>query len=441
VTGSTDCKVGYIGVDVLNNATICNEASGLLRAGVPLEVVSVYRHERPTYYQDENLDELRKRVTHIFPASRAEMLKAAVASPFVFGFRFWSMLGKAAFGPAEGLRQRLTLIYQILPALVLAMRWRRLPIGHIHAHWAHTATSVAMHAAELLGVGFSFTGHANDLFVHRVALLAKVQRARFIVCISEYHKQLYIGLGADPDRLKVVYCGIDTDRFVIPSQKETAPRPRIVGVGRLVEKKGFHDLISACAILLQKGVQFECLIAGSGPERADLEAKVSAMNLEGIVRITGETVLQENLPGLLGSASVFALPCVRDRDGDMDGLPQVLIEALLCGVPCVSTKLVGIPDIIRNGQTGILVPPGDVDELAGALSTLIADPELSAKLGCEGREWALEHFSLNEAVSRLSRLFKIAVSERGSAPPAIDLPSSIVEANRSRGKARSGVAV
>ena len=441
MTGTQRERVGYIGVDVLNNATICNEASGLLRAGVPLEIVSVYRHDRPTYYRDDNLDELRRSVTHIFPASRQEVLKAVVASPFVFGRRFGSMLGKAVFGPAEGFRQRLTLIYQILPALVLAMRWRRLPIGHIHAHWAHTATSVAMHAAELLGIGFSFTGHANDLFVHRVALLAKVQRARFIVCISEYHKQLYIGLGASPDRLKVVYCGIDTDRFVVPPRKETPARPRIVGVGRLVEKKGFHDLISACAILSRKGIEFECLIAGSGPERADLEAKVTALNLEGIVKITGETVLQESLPDLLGSSSIFALPCVRDRHGDMDGLPQVLIEALLCGVTAVSTKLVGIPDIIRDGRTGILVTPGAVDELADALSTLLADPELSATLGAQGRDWALEQFSLQEAVSRLSRLFKVAASEPGSAPPAIDLQSSIVDANRSRGKTRSGVAV
>ena len=350
------------------------------------------------------------------------------------------MIFKAAFGPAEGLRERLTLLYQILPALVLAMRWRNRPIGHIHAHWAHTATSVAMHAAELLGVGFSFTGHANDLFVHKVALLAKVRRARFIVCISEYHRRLYIDLGADPARLKVVYCGIDTERFTIEPPQMPSARPRIVGVGRLVEKKGFHDLIAACAILRTAGHRFECVIAGSGPERERLAAEVTRLGLDDLVRITGEPVLQEDLPGLLCSAGIFALPCVRDRDGDMDGLPQVLIEALLCGIPAVSTELVGIPDIILNGRTGLLVKPGDVEDLADAIGLLLTSPDLAARLGRQGREWALEHFGLDEAVSRLERLFHTAVSEPASAPPSIELLSAIAETRSTRPLAASGIA-
>ena len=434
-------RIGYVGVDVLNNATVCNEGSGLLAAGVPLEVVSVYRHDRPTYYQDDHLNALRESVTHLFPLSPLEVVKAVIASSFVFGRRYWSMIFKAAFGPAEGFRERLTLLYQILPALVLALRWRNRPIGHIHAHWAHTATSVAMHAAELLGVGFSFTGHANDLFVHRVALVAKVRRARFIVCISEYHRRLYIDLGADPARLKVVYCGIDTERFKISPLQKPSDRPRIVGVGRLVEKKGFHDLIAACAILRTAGHRFECVIAGSGPEQERLAAEVTRLGLDDVVRITGEPVLQEDLPGLLCSAGIFALPCVRDRDGDMDGLPQVLIEAILCGIPAVSTELVGIPDIIRNGRTGLLVKPGDVEDLADALGLLLTSPDLAARLGRQGREWALEHFGLDEAVSRLDRLFRAAVSEPGPSPPSIELLSAIAETRSTRPLTVSGIAV
>ncbi len=434
-------RIGYIGVDVLNNATVCNEASGLLAAGVPLEVVSVHRHDRPTFYQDQSLDTLQKSVTHLFPLCLFEAARAVLTAPFVYGRRFWTMLGNAAFGPAEGARQRITLVVQILPALILAARWRNRSIGHIHAHWAHTATSVAMHAAELLGVGFSFTGHANDLFVHRVALVAKVRRARFIVCISEYHRQFYIRLGAEPLRLKVVYCGIDTERFTSAPKAVKSARPRIVSVGRLVEKKGFHDLIAACAVLREAGHDFECVIAGSGPEQAKLVAEITTLRLEGVVTVTGRTVLQEDLPGLLGTAEVFALPCVRDRDGDMDGLPQVIIEALLCGVPTVSTELVGIPDIIRDGQTGLLVSPGDVAALADAIGLLLTTPELAQRLGTQGREWALSHFGLDEAVSRLERLFLTAAREPGTGALAIEMPSSIAETRSAHPKLRSEISV
>ena len=117
---------------------------------------------------------------------------------------------------------------------------------------------------------------------------------------------------------------------------------------------------------------------------------------------------------------------------DMDGLPQVLIEALLCGIPAVSTELVGIPDIIRHGQTGLLVKPGDVEDLANALGLLLTSPDLAARLGRQGRDWALEHFGLDEAIGRLEQLFRAAISEPGSHPPPIELLSAIAEMRSAR---------
>lgn len=406
-------KIGYIGVDVLNNATVCNEATGLLKAGVPLEVVSVYKQNKATFYQDDSLDLLRNSIQNLYPLGTVRVLTCLLAAPFVFGSRFWTTALKAVFGPAEGWRERLTVIYQFLPSVVLAMQWRRRNIGHIHAHWAHTATSIAMHTSGMLGIGFSFTGHANDLFVHRIGLLAKVRRARFIVCISEYHRRFYLDLGADPARLPVVYCGIDLTRFRPETGSGQEASKRIVSVGRLVEKKGFADLISACAILKDRERDFECVIAGTGPLFHELDEQIKARSLESQVRLTGKTVLQEDLPGLLRSACVTALPCVRDRDGDMDGLPQVLIESLLCGIPAVSTRLVGIPDLVRHGQTGLLVEPGDVKALADALEEFLANPFLSKELGEQGEVWARAHFSLEQSVLRLARLFCEAANQPG----------------------------
>jgi len=417
--------IGYIGVDVLNNATICNEAAGLIGAGVPLDIVSVYRFDRPTYYRNDSLAGhslagLGGRVHSLYPLGLVATLWAMICAPWIFGFRFWKTLAKLMVSPVEGWRQRARIYWHFVPAVCLAIYWRKKPIGHIHAHWAHTATTIAMHAAELLGIGFSFTGHANDLFVHRVALKAKLRRARFVVCISEYHRQFYLAHGADPARLKVVYCGIDMDRFQPSDHRDihSIPlRPLILGVGRLVEKKGFHDLLAACAELRERGLNFECVIAGSGPQEKLLRELVVGLRLEDHVTITGKAVLQEDLQQLLRSATIFALPCVKDRDGDLDGLPQVLIEAMACAVPVVSTRLVGIPDLVRDGWNGLLVPPGQTTALADALESLIRDSQWASGLGIRGMVWARLHFGRGETIHRLRQLFLWASATPGRNPP------------------------
>jgi hypothetical protein len=201
---STPRRIGYIGVDVLNNATVCNESVGLLRAGAPLDVVSVHPVERPTYSKGDALQLLRP--TALYPLGWGRTAGDLCRAPWLFGGRFWRALAGAFTCPAEDWRSRLRILAHFVPGVRLALRWRGEDVGHIHAHWAHTATTIAMHAAALLGVGFSFTGHANDLFVYRVGLTGKVRRARFVVAISEYHRQFYLELGADPRRLEVVYC-------------------------------------------------------------------------------------------------------------------------------------------------------------------------------------------------------------------------------------------
>ncbi|WP_422923018.1 glycosyltransferase family 4 protein [Singulisphaera sp. PoT] len=418
-------RIGYLGMDVLNNATVCNEAMGLIEAGVPLEVVSIYPVKKATFHQKESLCGLHDRVQSIYPLRRFRVVLALLCAPLLFGWRFWSMLSKAVFGPAEGPRQRMNLIFQTIPATVLAVKWRNKGIRHIHAHWANAATSVAMHAAELLGIGFSFTGHANDLFIQRIGLRAKIQRARFIVCISEFHRRFYVELGADPARVPVIYCGVDVDRLAdTASDVPKAIPTRIVSVGRLVEKKGFTDLIAACALLRADGHSFECIIAGSGPEHYNLTQLIQDYQLEDVVYLSGRNVLQEDLPYLLASSQIFALPCVRDRDGDMDGLPQVLMEALACGVPTVSTRLVGIPDLVRDGQNGLLVEAEDVRGLTLALSRLLNFPHLATHLGEQGQSWVREHFSRDECVQRLKSLFVWAADQPGNSSPEPIYPSA-----------------
>ena len=399
-------RIGYLGVDVLNNATICNEAEGLTAGGVDLDIISVYRVDQPTYHHGDSLGAWSDQVRSLYPVRPLAMIRDLLSAPFVFGRRFWATLRKSLTMPAEGIRERLKILAHVLPAIVLAHYWRRRQITHIHAHWAHTATTIAMHAAEMLGVGFSFTGHANDLFVHRVGLVGKLRRARFVVCISEFHRRFYLALGADPATLCVVYCGIDTECYESRSDgDELFGPPQILGVGRLVEKKGFLDLIAACSLLRDRGIAFSCKIAGSGAEESDLRARIARAGLEDLLTLPGRNVRQEDLPDLIRGSRVMALPCVRDREGDMDGLPQVLIEAMACGIPVISTRLVGIPDLVRSGAHGQLVEPGDVTGLADALEVLLRDPVLAASQGREAFRWVRIHFSRAESVRRLKTLF------------------------------------
>ncbi len=418
-------RVGYIGVDVLNNATICNEAAGLLELGVPLAIATVKTFEKATF--NEGLDELAAvRAAMISVGSMPKSLRIAdaILAPVRFPIGFWRMLIQAILTPCEGPRQKAAFLSQILPAIAIASEWRRLgyDIRHLHAHWAHTATGVAMHIGRLIGVGYSMTGHANDLFVHRVALRPKVLSARFVHCIAEYHRLFYLALGAKAERLPVVYCGIDTRRFDAGAFSRPSEAPAtFVGVGRLVEKKGFRELIEACRILKDRGKSFQCVIAGSGPEEKSLREHIERHGVGDVVSITGKAVPQADLPSLLGQFRFMALPCVKDSEGDMDGLPQVLMESMACGRPAVSTKLVGIPDLIRDGIDGLLVTTGNVPELADALERMLADDALVDRMGESGAEFVRRNFDRASNVKRVAELFSWAIAHPGGSPPPAEL--------------------
>jgi glycosyltransferase involved in cell wall biosynthesis len=263
-----------------------------------------------------------------------------------------------------------------------------------------------MYGAWLLGVPFSFTGHAVDLFRDRAALADKIQRAEFIVCISQFHRAFYQSHGARDEQLHLVYCGIDANVFRFQRAPRPGQRPRILSVGRLIEKKGFHDLIDACRTLADRHVDFECVIAGSGPIEAELRRRITEGGLAERVHVTGTPILQDELPEFLARADIYAQPCVWSKDGDVDGTPRTLMEAMACGLPAVATRLAGIPDIIEHERSGLLVEPGNVVQLADALERLVTDPGLADRLARGGREQILEKFQIDECLERLANLFR-----------------------------------
>jgi len=298
---------------------------------------------------------------------------------------------------------------------------RHEPAGHLHAHFAHGPCTTALFASELTGTPFSFTAHAKDIFVQEEDFLrTKLARARFAVTCTAFNRERLAEV-CGAARLHCIYHGVDLRRF---SARREAPRgapPRILSVGRLVPKKGFPTLLRALARLAERGVAFQGTLIGSGPQRAELEALLRELGLGGRVELLGP-MTQDELLGHYAVADCVALACQVQDDGDRDGIPNVLVEAAALGVPVVSTRISGIPELVLDGETGLLVPPGDVGALADALERVLRDRAFADSLARAGRARVEELYDLERNTARLGSIF------RGALAGACPLTSPVAEA-------------
>jgi colanic acid/amylovoran biosynthesis glycosyltransferase len=199
-----------------------------------------------------------------------------------------------------------------------------------------------------------------------------------------------------------VYNGVDVSRFSPADFSGTVPV--ICSIGRLIEKKGFGDLIAACGVLRNNARDFECRIIGEGPLEQELRAQIAAAGLEKLVQLTGPRT-QAQIATELAGATVFVLPCRRESDGGMDNLPTVIMEAMAAGLPVISTPLAGVPEMVENGTSGELVPEQDPAALAVAIQRLIDDPQKARQLGERGRQIATEKFAIAESARQLREIF------------------------------------
>ncbi|MGC0273650.1 glycosyltransferase family 4 protein [Pseudactinotalea sp. Z1739] len=273
-------------------------------------------------------------------------------------------------------------------ALDVAVQAHQRGITHLHAHFASVATTVARLAARLAGITYSFTTHAKDLFhsaVDNDDVRAKAADAHHVVTISRYNVGHLLGLGVPDDQVHLVYNGLDLQTFrALPRQNNGTGTIRIVAVGRLIEKKGFEDLIDACHLLHAAGRSVRCDIVGSG-ERADaLAGRISALGLEGVVNLRGP-LPQEQVRQVVAGGDVLAAPCVVGSDGNTDGLPTVVLEAMALGTPCVTTDVTGLVEVIDHERTGLLVPQHDPASLAWALERLSTDTDLADRVRAQAR--------------------------------------------------------
>jgi glycosyltransferase involved in cell wall biosynthesis len=285
------------------------------------------------------------------------------------------------------------------------------PVTHIHAHFAHRTTTVAWWAAHVLGLPFSFTGHAKDIYQadqnpHGL-LERKMRAAAFVVTCTDANRR-HLQAISPSTPVHVVYHGLNADFSRLLADAPPAHRPdrlRVISVGRLVAKKGFDVLVDALALLTERGVDVTAAIAGEpGPEGHSIRERVATSGLSERVEFLG-TLSQAELFAEYRRSNVFALACRITDDGDRDGIPNVMMEAMAAELPVVSTAVSGIPELVETDVNGLLVPPEDAAALADAIWRLSKDPALAQRLAAAGANTIAEHFDGEVLARRMAELF------------------------------------
>jgi glycosyltransferase involved in cell wall biosynthesis len=287
---------------------------------------------------------------------------------------------------------------------------------HLHAHFAGMAARTAYWIKQFFGINFSFTAHANDIFAPRpfaISLKRLIDSASAVVTESDYAARfLQEQFLTSATRIRRVYNGLDFSNFVRADFAATTPS--IISIGRLIEKKGFADLIQACQLLKERKRDFYCEIIGEGPLEAALNAQIEAGGLRSRVKLIGPQS-QEQIVQVLAAATVFVLPCTTEAAGGTDNLPTVIMEAMAAGLPVISTPLAGIPEMVEADVTGELISPGEPKALAAAIDRFITDPERARRFGDRGRELAREKFPIEKSARDLISIFQ-RCSEQNSGP-------------------------
>ncbi len=286
----------------------------------------------------------------------------------------------------------------------LANHVERLGISHLHAHFGNIATHTARLAAKAAGITYSFTAHALDIFAQKVVheeLAQKVHEASFVVTISKFNlRHLTRTFGRRP---ALVYNGMPLETFQY--SRGGKEKSTILAIGRLIEKKGFNYLVDACAELVKRGVDFRCEIVGDGELYDELHDQIQVLNLAEYVVLKGPRAPAE-VREHLTRATVMAAPCVVAKNGDRDGLPTVLLEAMALGTPCVSTDVTGIPEVVVDGETGLQVPQHDAPALADALQRILEDPSFANRVAEKARQLIEDNFDSDKTAARLWDLWQ-----------------------------------
>ena len=382
----------------LTTTFIDREVAALRERGVDPVIVSI---RRPRGRLSSEQERLRASITYLLPVSLWVFIGSHLQFAVLSVRRYFGTVLYLLTRPHPDARSRLKTLFHFLEGVAVARILENHYCGHVHAHFVDRAATVALVAARLLGISYSVTAHANDIYVKPLLLKEKLMAATFAATCTAYNKNhldALIGSSAN-GKVVCIYHGLDLGGLE-PRASATNARPILLAVGQLKEKKGFAYLLRACGTLRAHGYDFECQIVGEGPLRPALETQVRELRLQETVTFCG-ALPHDEVVEKYARATLFVLPCVVAEDGDRDGIPNVILEAMAMRLPVVSTRHSGIPEVIEDHVNGLLVPPADDQALADALCELLEDSGRRRAIGERARYTVLERFDARRNVETL----------------------------------------
>jgi colanic acid/amylovoran biosynthesis glycosyltransferase len=401
-------KIAYLAPEIpsISATFVYNEILALQKKG--LEIISISIHEVQVQSQNANLEDLTQNTYYLYSQSWRDIfsnnLKVFFRKPKKYLSAFFLLIMDllSSLAPAT---ERVKLIYHFLQASSVAQILTQTSCQHLHIHFANVPTQIGMYASVLSELPFTFTSHANDLFERGFFLKQKVARSKMAITISEYNREFLINKGALPEKTKVIHCGVDPDQYQYVDRKAMNYPPVIGTLARLVEKKGVDTLILALSQLWERKIDFMLEIGGDGPLKKYLEQLVDSHGLDSKITFLG-TMDSEKVFSWMQKLDIFVLACKQDSQGDQDGIPVVLMEAMATGIPVVSTIISGIPELIDDGVSGFLSKPDSPDALAATLEKAIGSYQSIPKVTQTARKRVRKEFDITLNVDRLLEIFK-----------------------------------
>jgi glycosyltransferase involved in cell wall biosynthesis len=398
-------KIAYIvsAFPTVTETFVLYELLAMERLGVKVELYPLRRlHPRVTHPEAEGWIQR----AHYHPFMSLAILRAQwrfVRRRPVHYFKAWIEVLRGTWGSANFFFGAIAIFPK---AVQFAAEMMDGQVRHVHAHFANHPAVAALIIHRLTGIPFSFTARGTDVQVDRHMLKQKVEAAEFAITVSLYNMKILVEEGGPGvhGKVHVIYGGVDVDRLSPRPTSRLASPFRILCVGRFEEVKGHRILVEACRLLRDQGIVFDCRLIGDGPLLATVEKQIRQGGLSNQVRLLGSCTYPEVIEELR-KADVVALPTVPTASGKCEGIPNVLKEAMACGLPVVASCVGGIPELVDDQNTGILVSPGSVTALAAALERLHDCPSLRRRLGRAARGKVAREFNLVTSATKRAQLF------------------------------------
>ena len=401
----------------ISHTFILREIEGLRARGCAVETCSIRRTD-PSHHRGPAEQAAAASTFYVLAAAKNPMrLLAAQLSALKTPGRYLDAIRLAWRTRPPGLRNLAYQLFYFLEASVLAQHLRAQKIDHLHNHFGNSSCSVAMLTSALSGIPFSYTMHGPAIFFEprHWRIDEKIARAAFVACISHFCRSQGM-IFADPahwHKLRIVHCAVHPENYA-PAPDKT-PGKRLLFVGRLAAVKGVLVLLEAFAQVLKTHPDAHLTLVGDGAERARIEAEAARLGVAGQIRFAGY-LSQDEVARELAQADVFVLPSFAE------GVPVVLMEAMASQLPVIATRIAGISELVEEGMSGHMVPPGDAQAFAGALEAVLGDAETRAQMGRAGRKTIEAEFNLAHETAWLETLFAGNAPAGALRPAAQDAP-------------------